>query len=259
MTEDKELKRRVMEILKGFVQDKSYAKYFKKHQCICDCVKQASEDDLEIVKRLDGEVQDITSLQFQADRYYRRVFKDGAFGDVRKQNPVRITTKDIAFFGKIYNVKKENLTAMEDFLYDIVLNKNESFSAKEVCYSDKVYVIYNGNIMYNYYLPNDLKEAYEKAYRAANETSLYNYPEEQTRLDLSSWMIVDEAKFTMIVYPILLKIKDKEGKEVKMYVGNYNLLTDNIDVSFTCVCHPILFTTKGERRELRKTLFKWVW
>ena len=255
MTEQ-EIKKKVLQKLKEALQDEGYAKYFKKYKSLCDCLSKVKECDVEIIK-LNVEVQKVTSFGFRADRYYRQIFSDGSLGREVKQEPARLQNSAVNFYGTIYNVKKEKPTQMEEYFYRHVLAEKRGCGKEN--YKDGKYIVYHG-MMENDDLEDDLKAAFEKEYRRINETSLYNYPEQQTKLLISNWTFLKtETLNGLSVSPILLKIKDKKGNDIKMHFGTYDESTQELtDAHAGMIAWHHLFTSSGDWRFMRKSLFKWV-
>ena len=255
MTEE-EIKKQVVEKLKEALQEKGYAKYFKKYKYLCDCLAKVQESDVEIVK-LNEKVQKVTSFGFQASRYYRQIFSDGSLGREVKQEPQKLQNSAVNFYGTIYNVQKGKSTQMEKYFYEQVLD--EKRGRPEEDYKNGNYIVHNG-MMENYDLEKDLKDAFEKEYRRINATSLYNYPEKQTGLVISNWTFLNSKTLEDLSQcPILLNIKDKKGNVLKMHFGTYNKNTQTLtEMHAGVIVWHRLFTPSGDMKFMRKSFFKWV-
>ena len=215
MTEN-EIKKEAIVALREALNDDSKAckKARKKNKFLAKQWASATEEDIEIIYL--PEVEEISEVSCRADRYYRYVFSNGLSKDKNKNNPVYFDSSEVNFSKKIYNVKIENTTEIvQDLVNYLLFSKNKN---------DKYYLTVNDSwdplVFINF--NKELGDLYEKVYQKKYETRLYNTPEKMEQIIISEVSILKKEVIKNAFAGIFVKIHDKKGEELRMYVGKYS-------------------------------------
>ncbi|MBQ7913367.1 MAG: hypothetical protein IJ308_08135 [Clostridia bacterium] len=234
-----------MEKLKEALEDKCKVcrKAAKKNKLIAKQWKVATEDDIEIVYM--PRLQKVSKFSCRVDRYYKMRVEGKEF----KNSPVEIDNISIGYPIKLYNVVSDDITEMMKDLFQYKFYNRSKNETKDV------FVTYNGHwdTLQFLDLQKEMMPLFEKKYQRENETKLFNSPEYMTRItftDIAFTQCEDLEYGTMAA--IFLRIKDKKGKPLKMYIGKY-IYEDNSLQDFTTlnIEFPWIYDEQGNEVKIK--------
>ena len=166
-------------------------------------------DQLEIVK---PNVTQTTNMAVTITRFYRQQFRDGSLGREMMQEPKHFTTKELLFN---YIFRIHGMDSWHRRVCQPIRSKLDN------------YVTYDNEII-SYSLQKDIKDRYDAFYREANATSLYNYPEVTSRIELSNLRILEEEEgnVAFVQNSLIWNLKSKDGVPLKRHLHSFGFYGD---------------------------------